>query len=450
MRREGAIAIVGMAARFAGAEDLHAYWDLILAGRHRFGPPPRDRWDASVFTDSNPRSVDKSYAPAGGFIEDVRSFPALALQIPPRRVEVMDPQQRLSLEAAIYALEDAGYRRSAVPRRTGVFMGVTGLEYAMLMASRVLAQMMACGDFGEAPDPEVLARAVQNVVPPRPLAAPGGLGNMVAAAVSQELDLHGPAFTVDAACASSMVALDTAVQQLRSGTIDLALAGGVFLQLTPNHHVVFSRIGAMSRSGVCRPFDHRADGFVEGDGVGTVVLKRYEEAVRDGDRIYAVLHGVATNNDGRGDGPMAPLSEGQAGAVSAAWEASGLDPADLGYLETHGTGTAVGDPTEIAGLMQSIGPAVKDAALGASKANVGHTMSAAGVAGLIRAALAIHHRVLPPLAGFERPREDIDLASTPFRVPTQPEPWETPHRIAGVSSFGFGGTNAHAVLSGVD
>ncbi len=443
-----AIAIVGMGARFAGARDLPSYWEMTLSARDGFGPVPKDRWRAEAFLDANPRIPDKSYAPAGGFIADVRSFPALALSIPPRRVEVMDPQQRFALEMALEALEDAGLTAAKAPRRTGVFMGVTGLEYRSLLTSRVIAAMMATGAFGEAPaDPSVIARAVERVVPPRPLSAPGVLGNMVASAVAQELDLHGPAFTVDAACASALVAVDEAVQHLRAGNIDAALAGGVYLSLTPEHHIVFSRIGAMSHSGHCRPFDHRADGFVEGDGAGIVLLKRYDDAVRDGDRIYAVIEGVGTNNDGRGDGPMAPLEAGQAGAIEDAWRDAGIDPGKLGYLETHGTGTSVGDPTEIRGLMRSIGPAVNDVVLGSSKANVGHTMSAAGVAGLIRAALAVHQGRLPPMAGFEKPRDDLALDETPFRFPTVAEAWETDERVAAVSSFGFGGTNAHLVLS---
>jgi 8-amino-7-oxononanoate synthase len=443
-----AIAIVGMGCRFAGAENLLAYWEMTVAGRDAFGPVPPDRWPAEAFFDTNRRATDKTYAPAGAFIQDIHSFPALALGLPPRRVEVMDPQQRLSLEVALAAIEDAGYTAADLPRRTGVFMGVTATEYRSLTSLRVAAALLAAGTTGQAPaDPTPLARAVDNLVPSRPYTASGALGNMCAALIAQELDLRGPAYTTDAACASAHMAVYDAVHQLRSGAIDAALAGGVYLQITPDHYLAFARIGAMSASGTCRPFDHRNDGFVQGDGGGIVLLKRLDDALRDGDRIYAVIHGVGINNDGRGDGPMAPLAEGQAEVIRAAWTDAGLDPATLGYVEAHGTGTSVGDPTEIQGLTQVFGQSAAEIALGSSKGNVGHTMSAAGIAGLIRAALAVHHGVVPPMAGFEAPSAALGLDGLPFRVPTRAERWDATRRVAGCSAFGFGGTNGHIVLA---
>ena len=207
-RPSDGIAVVGMGCRFAGAQDLQAYWEMIAAGRDGFGPVPADRWDADAFFDANPRATDKSYAPAGGFIDDVRSFPAIALQIPPRRVEVMDPQQRLSLEICLAAVEDAGYDAESIPTQTGVYMGVTAMEYRTLIGSRLTAQMMATGAFGDAPeDPATLANIANRVLPSRPFTAPGGLSNMIAATVAQELRIKGPAYTVDAACASALVAL---------------------------------------------------------------------------------------------------------------------------------------------------------------------------------------------------------------------------------------------------
>jgi len=445
------IAIIGMGCRFAGAPDLQAYWDLTVGGRDAFGPVPADRWPHESFYSDNRRATDKSYAPVGGFIDDVRTFPALLWGIPPRRVEVMDPQQRLSLEIAASAIQDAGYRPDELPRRTGVFMGVTASEFRQTLSSRITGQMMASGMLGEVDEAsaEGIARAVGNVVPPRPFSAPGVLANMIAAAVAQELDLHGPAYTVDAACASALMAVGDAAAQLRAGQLDVALAGGVYLQLSPENYIAFSRIGAMSRQGRCRPFDAEADGFVQGDGAGVLVLKRLEDAQRDGDRIYAVLHGIATNNDGRGDGPMAPVLDGQVEAIELAWADAKLSPAELGYLETHGTGTSVGDATELRGLRRAL-PGVSQVQLGSSKANVGHTMSAAGIAGLIRATLAIHHRTIPPMAGFEEAKPELELEGSPWSVPTTAAPWADAKRIAGVSSFGFGGTNGHAVLSSPD
>lgn len=443
------IAIVGIGCRFAGAPDVHAYWRLTVEGRDAFGPVPPDRWTHEQFFDANPRATDKSYAPNGAFIDDVRSFPALALGIPPRRVEVMDPQQRQSILVAREAIQDAGYRTADLPRRTGVYMGVTASEWRTLLGGRVVAQLMASGDLGEAPASlDDVAAAVQNIVPSRPFSAPGALANMIAAAVAQELDLHGPAFTMDAACASGMVAVENAVLALRAGTIDCAVAGGVYLALSPENHIAFSRIGAISRSGVCRPFDARADGFVQGDGAGALVLKRLEDAERDGDRIYAVVSGIASNNDGRGDGPMAPVREGQVEAIRRAWDDAGSDRAQVGYVETHGTGTSVGDQTEFTGLMEALGDAATHTALGSSKGNVGHTMSAAGIAGLVRTALAIHHGTVPPMAGFEAAKDTLGLDDSPFYVPVEAVTWEGP-RVGCVSSFGFGGTNVHAVLEGV-
>ncbi|MDF1563113.1 MAG: aminotransferase class I/II-fold pyridoxal phosphate-dependent enzyme [Deltaproteobacteria bacterium] len=444
------IAIVGMACRFGGANDLHAYWEQAREGRDAFAPVPPDRWDTEVFLSDNPRATDKSYAPHGAWIDDIRAFPALALKIPPRRVEVMDPQQRLSLELALQVFDDAGIAPAEIAARCGVYMGVTATEYRSLLNSRATAALMASGHLGSVEDPEAIARAVERVVPSRPLSAPGALGNMVAATVAQELDLKGPAYTTDAACASAAVAVADAVANLRAGTIDAAVAGGVYICITPDHHIVFSRIGAMSKSGYCRPFDSRADGFVQGDGGGVVLLERLEDAIAKGRRIYAVIEGVSSNNDGRGDGPMAPLDQGQTDVILDGWRDAGLDPMDLGYHEAHGTGTAVGDPTEFKALNRAIGDKARRVALGSSKANIGHTMSGAGVAGLIRAALAVHHSKLPPMAGFEKPRDDIPLEGSPFFVPTREEPWEAERRYASVSSFGFGGTNGFIVLRNLE
>jgi len=444
------IAIVGIGARFAKADDLQSFWQLTLEGKDTFTPVPADRWDMDVFFDANPRSRDKSYAPTGAFIDDVRSFPAVALTVPPRRVEVMDPQQRLSLECALQAVEDSGRNPGDLPRRTGVYMGATAVEYRVLSATRIMAQLMASGDLGTPPeDAAALAAAVENVIPPRPFTAPGSLANMIAATVAQELALHGPAFTTDAACSSALVAVMSAVSALRAGDIDAALCGGVYINLTPEHHIAFSRIGAISKSGVCRPFDARGDGFVQGDGCGVVMLKRYADAKRDGDRVYALLHGIASNNDGGSTGPMAPVLEGQVEVVQTAWEdaaKSGVTPEHLGYIEAHGTGTLVGDKIEFEGLNTAVGAATKRAALGSSKGNFGHTMSAAGILGLIRAAMAVHHKTIPPMAGFESPKDDVDLGSSPFWIPTETATWDAEQRLACVSAFGFGGTNVHAVI----
>lgn len=445
-----AIAIVGMACRFAGANSLQDYWRMCLEGRNAFGPIPADRWDPEFFLSDNKRDADRSYAPAGAFIDDIRSFPAVALQIPPRRVEVMDPQQRLAIEMGIDAIQDAGRTPDQMPDRTAVFMGVTAVEYRTILNARVIAMMAASGQLGTVADPEAILASVENVLPARPFTPPGVLASMVACAVAQELGLQGAAYSVDAACSSSIVALHDAVAHLRLGAIDAALAGGVYLCLSPESHVGFSRIGAMSRQGLCLPFDARADGFVQGDGAGILVLKRLEDAERDGDRIYATIEGIAANNDAGLAGPMAPVKSSQTSVIQDAWQNADVDPALLGYLETHGTGTLAGDKAEFDGVVEAIGPSVKHAAIGSSKANIGHTMSAAGVAGVIRAAMSAYEGQIPPLAGFESPKSDLGIEETGFYIPQKPQTWDAKQRVAAVSSFGFGGTNTHVVLQSTE
>ncbi|MDP2308014.1 MAG: aminotransferase class I/II-fold pyridoxal phosphate-dependent enzyme [Pseudomonadota bacterium] len=467
----GPIAIVGMACRFPGAPNVSRYWQLIREGRHAFGPPPADRWSHEAFFSDVQRATDRYYAPHGAFVDDVRSFAALEFGIPPRRVEVMDPQQRFVLEAAWHALQDAGYApaidrasdvgsrpgalgRDLNRRRVGTFLGLSCTEYRSLMSTRVAAAMMASGDLGHgaetADEARRMAAAVNRVAQTRAFSAAGALGNMSAAVVAQELDLGGPTFTVDAACASALVAIHDAVTYLRDGQIDAALAGGVYLNLSPENLIAFSRIGAISAKGVCRPFDAEADGFVQGEGVGMVMLKRLEDAVRDHDRVYAVIRGSGCNNDGRGDGPMSPRAEGQEAVIAQAWADAGITGDQVGYVEAHGTGTSVGDKTELGALRTMLAGRPDNAPpvpLGSAKANIGHTMSAAGIAGLIKAVLALHHKTIPPLANWITPHPLHQLDDGTFSVPTAASPWRsvTPRR-ATVSSFGFGGTNGHVVL----
>ncbi len=466
------IAIIGMACRFPDASNLARYWQLIRDGRHAFRQPPADRWDHAAFYSDSHRNPDRYYAPNGAFIDNVRSFAALEFGIPPRRLEVMDPQQRITLEAAWNAVVDAGYGpaldakgtygggsttplRTLDRRRVGTFVGVTGTEYRTLLVSRAVAGLMAAGTLGSgSQDPATLAAiaaTVNRVVPTRAFSAAGLLANMVAACVAQELDFGGPAYTLDAACASAMCALHDACTWLRDGQIDSAVAGGVYLNLSPENLIAFSRIGAISASGVCRPFDAASDGFVQGEGVGMVMLKRLDDAVRDNDRIYAVIAGSSCNNDGRGDGPMSPRADGQVEVMTEAWRDAGITADAIGYVEAHGTGTSVGDRTELTALRAMLAPrqgsGVGPVALGSAKANIGHTMSAAGIAGLIKATLAIHHREIPPLANWTTPHPDHALDDGMFALDTAQRAWHsrTP-RHATVSSFGFGGTNGHIVL----
>jgi 8-amino-7-oxononanoate synthase len=453
------IAIVGLGCKFPGARDPLGYWELIRSGTVTFRPIPPSRWEHGLFFDPSTRIPDKAYIDKGAYLEDdeVREFAALHFGIAPRRIQVTDPQHRLLLDTVRCALQDAGYERRRYERaRTGVFIGASANEHKELVVSRLRAMQLFDGAFGRAvQDGEKLRDAmIEQVVPMRAFAMAGNLLNMNAAIVAQTYDLGGPALSLDAACSSALVAAQQAIVNLRAGQVDLAIAGGVYVNLLPDNLVGFSRIGAISRKGECRPFDAGADGFVMGEGVGAVILKRLEDALRDGDRIYAVVKGAASNNDGRSEGPMTPRPGGQLDALRMAYQDAGFSPATLGYVEAHGTATTVGDVVEVGALrklFEESGWAPRDGArtaLGSVKANIGHTMSASGIAGLIKAALALHHRKLPPQPGVSEENPRLELGAGPFFLPRSEMPWEAnghPRR-AGVSSFGFGGTNAHLAL----
>src|SRR5262249_12589612 len=342
--------------------------------------------------------------------------------------------------------------------RTGVFVGTSVSEHKEVLLSRVRAMQLFDGAFGRAlpgDQADSLRDAlIERVVPMRAFSMAGVLLNMAAATLAPTWHLGGPALPIDAACSSALVATQPAIVNLRGGQIDLAIAGGVYLNLLPDNLVSFSRIGAISRKGECRPFDAQADGFVMGEGAGAVILKRQDDALRDGDRIYAVVKGAAANNDGKREGRMTPRQGGQLEALRMAYRDAGVPPQSLGYMEAHGTATTVGDVVEVGALrklFEEAGWTPRDGAhtaLGSVKANIGHTMSASAIAGLTKATLALHHRTLPPQPGIAEENPTLELATGPFFLPRSEMPWEAngAPRRAGVSSFGFGGTNAHLVL----
>src|SRR5436190_11860467 len=455
------IAIVGLGCRFPEARGPLGYWELIRSGKVAFRPIPPSRWNHSTFFDPSTRLPDKAYIDKGAYLEDeeLREFASLHYGIAPRRIQVTDPQHRLLLDWGRGALPDAGYERRAWERtRTGVFVGASVSEHKDVLLSRVRAMQLFDGAFGRAlrgAEAEKLRDAlIEHVVPMRAFSMAGSLLNMAAATVAQNWDLGGPALSIDAACSSALVATQQAIVNLRGGQIDVAIAGGVYLNLLPDPLVSFSRIGAISRRGECRPFDAQADGFVLGEGAGAVILKRLDDALRDGDRIYAVVKGAAANNDGKSEGPMTPRQGGQLEALRMAYRDAGVSPDSVGYVEAHGTATTVGDVVEVGALRQLFheagwtpkhGPRT---ALGSVKANIGHTMSASGIAGLIKATLALHYKKLPPQPGVAEENPKLELSTGPFFLARSEMPWEangSPRR-AGVSSFGFGGTNAHLVL----
>ncbi|HJL40335.1 MAG TPA: aminotransferase class I/II-fold pyridoxal phosphate-dependent enzyme [Myxococcales bacterium LLY-WYZ-16_1] len=455
--RSAPIAIVGIGCRFPQADDVHAFWDNLHAGHTSFEPIPDDRWHHDYFHSTNQRDVDKTWVPAGSFVHRYKEFAALHYGIAPRRLEVMDPQQRLLIEATRWAIQDAGYEVSPFERRrTGVFTGISVSEFKNITTARMHAVQMLSGDFGNAASEELrqaLLELTSHVAPMRAFTLSGSLTALNAAAVAQVFDLGGPAFTIDSACASASVAIHTACQHLRSGELDQAVAGGAYVNLSPDNLVAFTKIGAISPTGMCRPFDEQSDGFVQSDGVGMLFLKRLDDAIAQGDRIHAVIRGSGCNNDGRGEGPMTPKVDGQLEVLRMAYEDAGFSPDTVAYFEAHGTATSIGDPVEVKALgrfLMEAGVAADDRRfIGSVKGNIGHAMSAAGVAGVIKAIQMIAHRRLPPQPNFTRPNPALRMDQVPLQV--SPEAMElsarsgSPLRI-GVSSFGFGGTNSHLVL----
>ncbi|MFD7032607.1 type I polyketide synthase [Streptomyces sp. NPDC059917] len=434
------IAIIGIGCRFPAAPDVRAYWELLLSGERQFSTVPRERWNHEVFhAPGDPSAPNAAYTDQVAFLDDVDRFDALHFGVPPARARAMDPQHRLMLGVTREALDDAGLGRGDFDREnTGVFFGLSVSDYKDLMTGHMRAITLADE-----------ARAAGGTV--EAFTLPGSLLNMASGAVSRHFDLGGPSFAVDAACSGSLVALDQAMAHLRRGTCSTALVGGVYLNLTPDSLVGFSRLRALSATGVCRPFDERADGFVLGEGAGVVVLRPLADALAAGDRVYAVIKGIGTANDGASPGPLVPTPEGQLRAMRRAYDDAGVAPSSVGFLEAHGTGTAAGDRAEAEALRRLRTEYPDDdpglCYLAAGKALIGHSLAAAGIAGLIKAALVVHHRTIVPQPDtVPHPDLGISAAGLRFADTARPFPGTGAPRRAAVSSFGFGGTNVHVVL----
>ncbi|MFG2874161.1 aminotransferase class I/II-fold pyridoxal phosphate-dependent enzyme [Streptomyces sp. NPDC048337] len=449
------IAITGLGCRFPGASDIHSYWNLMMRGERQFSAVPRERWNHEIFHEpGNPSARNAAYTDQVAFLDDVDQFDALHYGLPPARARAMDPQHRLMLDVSREALADAGMGRGDFDREnTGVFFGISASDYKDLMAVPLraigLAEESRAADDREGLD--AVKEQAEQLGTIHAFTLPGSLLNMAAGTVSRQFDLGGPSYAVDAACSSSLVALDQAVAQLRQGTCRIAVVGGVYLNLTPDSLVGFSKLRALSASGVCRPFDEEADGFVLGEGAGAVIIRPLADALADGDRVYAVIKGVGSANDGASPGPLAPTPEGQLRAMHRAYDDAGLPPSAVGFLEAHGTGTAVGDRAELEALRRlrtefpDDDPAL--CYLSSGKALIGHSLSAAGIAGLIKTALVVHHRTIVPQPET-KPNPDLPISAAGLRFAHTARPWESPGtpRRAAVSSFGFGGTNVHVVL----
>ena len=425
--REEPIAVVAMACRFpGGVHDPESFWRLLDEGVDAIREVPADRWEIDAWYDPDPDAPGKMTTRWGGFLDEVDRFEPELFGISPREAVSIDPQQRLLLETSWEALERAGQTLERLSGSdTGVYMGVCASDYQSLAMARA-----------EAIDAYSL------------------LGTMPSTSVgrlSYWLGLKGPNVPVDTACSSSLVAVHLACQALRTGECSMALAGGVNLVLRPEGTVYFSRVRAMSPTGRCRVFSADADGYVRSEGCGVVVLKRLSDARRDGDPIVAVIRGSAVNQDGRSNGLTAPHGPSQEGVIRRALGQAGVLPAEVGYLECHGTGTPLGDPIEVQALAAALGEGRapdRPVALGSVKSNIGHTEGAAGVAGLIKAVLSLQHERIPKSLHVTQPNPHVAWAELPVKVAVEAMAWPRggAPRFAGVSSFGFGGTNAHVVV----
>ncbi|HEY9887630.1 MAG TPA: type I polyketide synthase, partial [Candidatus Obscuribacterales bacterium] len=419
------IAIVGMGCRFPGAPHRDAFWHLLQTGGDAIAPIPRDRWDVDALYDADALTPGKTYCREGGFLDHVDQFDPTFFGIAPKEAAFIDPQQRLLLEVVWEALEDAAMPPARLSgTATGVFMGISTNDYAQW----ALAGPEAVGTY----------------------TTTGLASTMAANRLSYLLNLRGPSLAVDTACSSSLVAVNLACQSLREGESTLAIAGGVNLILRPELTIGFSKLTALSPDGRCKAFDAAANGFVRSEGAGAVVLKPLSQAIQGGDPIYAVIGGSAVNQDGRSNGLTAPNREAQEQVMRAALAQAGLSPDAVDYVEAHGTGTLLGDPIEAKALGQVFQGRGGDrpVALGSVKTNIGHTEAAAGIAGLIKTALCLHHRTLVPSLHFKTPNPHIPFDQLPLTVQQTTAPWAstTGKPTAAVSAFAFGGTNAHAVL----
>jgi acyl transferase domain-containing protein/acyl carrier protein len=417
------IAIVGIGCRFpGGANSPDDYWQILKNGTDAIVEVPADRWDIDAFYDPNPSAAGKMNTRWGGFLSRIDQFDSAFFGIAPREAARMDPQQRLLLEVAWEALEDAGQTREGLAgSQTGVFVAVYHSDYAQLQIA----------------NPEYIDAYTSL----------GTAHSIAANRISYLLNLQGPSVTVDTACSASLVAVHLACQSLRNQECSLAIAGGASLIISPEVTISLSKWGFMAPDGRCKTFDSSANGFVRGEGCGVVVLKRLSDALADGDLILAIIRGTAVNQDGRSAGITAPNGLAQQAVIRQALKNALVTPAQVSYIEAHGTGTSLGDPIEIEALAEVYGQS-RECLVGSVKTNIGHLEAAAGVAGLIKVVLAMRHRLIPPHLHFKELNPHISPANMPFVIPAKLRPWPAlaDRLLAGVSSFGFGGTNAHVIL----
>ncbi|MFE3578859.1 beta-ketoacyl synthase N-terminal-like domain-containing protein, partial [Streptomyces vinaceus] len=456
---ETPIAIVGLAGLFPQSRNLREFWHNIVEGNDCIEDVPAGHWNLDDYYDPDPTAEDKTYARRGGFLPEI-AFNPMEFGLPPNTLEVTDILQLLSLTVARDVLRDAGTENSGWydPSRTGVILGVTGANsltqpLSARLQTPILKEVVRSVGLSEAEAEEVAERFKKAYIPWEENSFPGMLGNVVAGRIANRFDLGGTNCTVDAACASALAAVKLAVSELVEGRADLMITGGCDAENTILMYMCFSKTPAFSKTQMIRPFDESADGTLIGEGIGMLALKRLADAERDGDRIYSVLRGIGTSSDGRFKSIYAPRAQGQQLALRRAYEDADVAPGSVELFEAHGTGTAVGDHTELSALGSFVAEEQDErgyAAIGSVKSQIGHTKAAAGAAGLIKLALSLHQKILPPTINVEKPSKSVDPEQTPFYVNSQARPWIADpgrdKRRAAVSSFGFGGTNFHMVL----
>ncbi|WP_424102086.1 beta-ketoacyl synthase N-terminal-like domain-containing protein [Moorena producens] len=422
------IAIIGMGCRFPGGADTpDAFWSLIHSGVDAITDVPQDRWDIDTYYHPDPETPGKMYTRYGGFIEQLHEFDPQFFRISAREAISLDPQQRLLLEVSWEALENAGFNAQQLTKtKTGVFIGICSNDYSQRLLTRELTEIDA-------------------------YLATGNAHSVASGRLSYILGLTGPSLAVDTACSSSLVTVHLACQSLRNQESNLAVVGGVNRLLSPEYTINFSKARMLSADGHCKTFDASADGFVRGEGCGVIVLKRLSDAVADGDNILAVIRGSAINQDGRSSGLTVPNGPSQQAVIRQALENGGVEPDQVSYIEAHGTGTSLGDPIEVGAIGAVFGTShskENPLIIGSVKTNIGHLEGAAGIAGLIKVVLQLQHQKIAPHLHFKQPNPYINWKEMPVEVATQSISWQSNSkpRIAGVSSFGFSGTNAHVVL----
>src|SRR5664280_2463960 len=461
-----AIAIVGTGAVLPDAVNVPAFWENVKNGRYSISEVPSDRWDPALYYDANHSAPDKTYSKIGGWVrEHVWEPMKWRLPIPPRVVDAMDIAQKWAIACTREALEDYGYpKRPLNLDRTAVILGnamagerhyLTSLRVHFPEYARELAESASFAALPPAARRDITRELHDRMAKLLPEitedSMPGELANCIAGRIANIYNFHGPNYVVDAACASAMAAMSSAVEGLVENDFDVAVCGGIDRNMGAPTFVKFCKIGALSATGT-RPYAEGADGFVMGEGAAIFLLKRLADAERDGDKIYAVLRGIGGASDGRGKGITAPNPIGQKLAIERGWQNAGLSPATATLMEGHGTSTSVGDAVELQSMtevLSSFHLPSGSVALGSVKSNIGHLKGAAGAAGLLKATLALRDKVLPPSLNFEHPNSAIDFAHSPLYVNTELRPWTVPAntpRRAGLSAFGFGGTNFHAVL----